>query len=234
MAQGCAVLGIDLQGADICADLATSAGRKSAIEEVMSMASTGLDGLVVCAGLGPHTPDRSRIIRVNYFGAVALVEGLLPLLARKDGAVVAVVSNSAPLYGDKESFTQALLAGEEETACRISQTIDATSVYPGTKNALARWVRKQAPEYIEQGIRINAVAPGMTQTPMLKSLYSDATYGEIMREFGKTIPGDIEGRPEGVAGVIAWLLDGKSAGYVNGNIIYLDNGQDALFRPDSL
>jgi hypothetical protein len=53
---------------------------------VRALAPDGLDGVVACAGLGPHVADRALLVAVNYFGAVALLDGLRPLLAGRPGA----------------------------------------------------------------------------------------------------------------------------------------------------
>src|SRR5215475_456100 len=48
------VIGVDLRGAEVAADLSTGAGREQAIVGVRRASDGRLDGLVVCAGLGPQ------------------------------------------------------------------------------------------------------------------------------------------------------------------------------------
>src|SRR5262245_56346389 len=66
------VIGIDLRDAEVIADLATADGRAAAIDAVKQHSAGRLDGLVVCAGVGPHVPDQALIVSLNYFGAQAL------------------------------------------------------------------------------------------------------------------------------------------------------------------
>src|SRR5262249_32247571 len=91
------VIGVDLRGADVEADLGSAEGRRTAVAGVLRLAGSALDGLVACAGLGPHVTDRAAIVGVNYFGAVATLEGLHDALVAGRGAAVAVSSNSATI-----------------------------------------------------------------------------------------------------------------------------------------
>src|SRR4051794_18109081 len=96
-AAGQRVVTVDVRDADVVADLGTPEGRQAAIDGVArDFAAGSIDGLVTCAGLAGLT-DRpgSVVASVNYFGTVALLEGLRPLLANGDRpAAVAISSNS--------------------------------------------------------------------------------------------------------------------------------------------
>jgi NAD(P)-dependent dehydrogenase (short-subunit alcohol dehydrogenase family) len=85
--QGGKVLVVDIQQADIKADLSTAQGRESAVTAIRETAGNDLAGLVCCAGVGSHVPDRALITDVNYFGAVDLVEGLRVVLASNQAPV---------------------------------------------------------------------------------------------------------------------------------------------------
>ena len=91
------VICVDIRDADIVADLSTAEGREHAVAEVRARAADGLDGLIPCAGVPPVTQPLSLIARVNYFGVVAVVEGLKDLVAKRRGTVLLVGSNSAPM-----------------------------------------------------------------------------------------------------------------------------------------
>src|SRR4051812_19627389 len=93
-AAGDKVIGVDIKDADVVADLGTSEGRQAAIDGVAALTDS-IDGLVTWAGL-PGLTDRpgSLLASVNYFGSIALLEGLRPLLAKGDRpAAVAISSN---------------------------------------------------------------------------------------------------------------------------------------------
>ena len=85
-ADGQRVVGVDLRDAEVVADLGTPAGRQAAIDAVAELAGGSIDGLVTWAGVAGLTegPPGSLLVSVNYFGTVALLEGLRPLLAAGD------------------------------------------------------------------------------------------------------------------------------------------------------
>src|SRR5690606_22696271 len=99
LARGDRVIVIDLKEGDILADLSSVEGRQRALEQVQQLTPEGLDGLVPCAGLGPHTKPVDLITRVNFFGSVSLIQGLLSLLEKRRGCIVVISSNSAALPG---------------------------------------------------------------------------------------------------------------------------------------
>lgn len=81
-AAGHTVIGVDLRNADITGDLSTAAGRQAVIAQALERSGGTLDGLVLCAGLGAQVQPASLIASVNYFGAVELLDGLLPALQK--------------------------------------------------------------------------------------------------------------------------------------------------------
>jgi len=166
-AGGARVIGVDLRGADVDADLGSPEGRRSAVAGVLRLAGAALDGLVACAGLGPHVTDRAAIVGVNYFGAGATLEGLREALVAGRGAAVAVSSNSATIPGSDNDIAAACLAGDETDARRRATELEGQSAYGGSKLALARWVRRHAPAWAKAGVvailRKPVVAHALTQ-----------------------------------------------------------------------
>ena len=75
------VIGVDLKGADVEADLGTPQGRAAMIEAVTRLAPDGIDGLVAGAGIS-RADMPAETVAINFFGAVETLEGLRPLLAR--------------------------------------------------------------------------------------------------------------------------------------------------------
>ena len=92
--QGCRVVGIDLQDAEVQADLGTPQGRVAAMNAVLGTTRRVIDGLVLCAGLGSADAPPGRLVNVNYYGAVEVLDGLRPGLAA--GSSPAAVLASAP------------------------------------------------------------------------------------------------------------------------------------------
>ncbi|MFT4825656.1 MAG: NAD(P)-dependent dehydrogenase (short-subunit alcohol dehydrogenase family) [Halioglobus sp.] len=225
------VISVDIKEGDILADLSTLAGRRSAVDGIAQRAPGGLDGFIPCAGLPPVAKPLSMIAQVNYFAAVATVEGLRDLLAKKRGSVLIVASNSAPMMANDNPFVQACLAGDEAAACADIENRDGHTAYAGSKRALTIWMRRNVVEYASAGVRLNAVAPGITNTPLTERVYADKELGSVMREFAETVPWGGTAQPDQIASVMRFMLSDQ-ASFVCGSVFFVDGGSDAMMRTD--
>jgi NAD(P)-dependent dehydrogenase (short-subunit alcohol dehydrogenase family) len=230
-AEGHRVVGVDVRDAEVIADLSDAAGRAVAVDGVTRAAGDRLDGLVVAAGIGGSAGASSSLVaRINYFGAVALLDGLRPLLARGDKpAAVAIGSNSSTaLTSDAPTLVDLLLAGDEDGAADAADAMDGELVYALAKLALARAIRRRVPAWGEAGIRLNAVAPGPVLTDLTRQALAHPVTGPLIREY--PIPLGRWGEPEEIAEAV-WFLLGLAT-WVHGAVLFVDGGTDALLNPD--
>jgi len=214
----------------VVADLATPEGRATAVREVTERSAGALAGIVTCAGLA-GSPERagSLLARVNYFGTVDLLNGLRPLLV-EGGSAVAISSNSTTVQpAIPEAVVEACLAGDEERAATLADEAGSMATYPASKLAVAYWVRANAtgPAWAGSGRRLNAVAPGLIETPMVAGMRANPETGPLLELL--PIPVGRGGRPEEIAALIA-LLIGPDGRYFCGSVIFCDGGSDALLR----
>jgi 3-oxoacyl-[acyl-carrier protein] reductase len=206
-ARGAIVIGLDRQAisapgiASLGADLTDGQAIERAFRQ---LGDAPLDVLVNAAGimrtarLGALTPEHvDAHLAVNLRGLILVTNAAFPLL-RPGSTIVNVASELAYL-------------GREEA-----------SVYVATKAAVLgltrSWARELAPH-----IRVNAVAPGPTDTPLL----GFAAMSETERARELALPLQRLGRPEEIAAVILFLA-GPEASFVTGHCLAADGGATML------
>ncbi|MEM7251389.1 MAG: SDR family oxidoreductase [Pseudomonadota bacterium] len=184
------------------ADLADSSAIEAAVGEAIS-AFDGLDGLVSNAGI--NHPSRllelpidawDRLFAVNTRATWLLGKAAHAALKASNGSIVATASMSG-------SYPHANLGA-----------------YAPSKAALIMLVGVMAQEFGADGIRVNAVSPGMVRTGMTEQVYKN---NEVATARGDLVPLGRVANPEDIADVIAFLL-GPDARYINGHDLVVDGG----------
>ena len=162
-----------------------------------------LDGVVNCAGsllLKPaHLTTAAEwraTIDANLTTAFATVRAAGKALRKSGGAVVRVSSAAA------------------EVGLTSHEAIAAA------KAGVAGLVRSAAATYAASNLRVNAVAPGLTRTPLTERIWSNeasAAASLAMHAIGRL------GEPDDVASLIVWLLDPANS-WITGQVIGVDGG----------
>lgn len=163
----------------------------------------GLDTLVANAGVAKpgkisdlSLGEWERMFAINLRGAWLLAKHSYPHLKASRGAAC---------------FTSSM-SGQVPHA--------GSGAYSPTKAALVMLAQTLALEWAPDGIRVNVVSPGMTQTPMSAKMYADPTI-KAARE--KLIPLGRIGQPIDIANAIEFMVS-PLAGYVTGQDLCVDGG----------
>jgi NAD(P)-dependent dehydrogenase (short-subunit alcohol dehydrogenase family) len=241
--RGGRVISCDLHDADVVADLSTANGRATLVDGVARLANGRIDAIIANAGGGrPET-----MLQVNFFGAVATLEGLRPLLAGSPAPRAAAVSSIASLGRTDPCLVEACLALDENKAIALANELNARAaasqgdagtragqvaldLYRNAKYALNCWCRRAAvkPEWAGAGITLNVLGPGVIDTPAAQYILNDpgasASIGAMM-----PMKGAFPGRPDSMAAALAWCVSAENA-LMTGQVIFVDGGFECLAR----
>ncbi len=168
-----------------------------------------IDILVNNAGINPSktfqnlsTSDWQRIFDVNLFGVVNVSRAVLGgMVERRAGTIVNIAS----------------IKGFHHVAGKPG--------YASAKAALIQLTARMAEEFAPQGIRINAVAPGFTETELTaETLQQEEAQGKTnLRDQIAKIPLKRMASPEEIAEAVLFLANDKS-GYTTGQCLAVDGG----------
>lgn len=170
-----------------------------------------IDVLVTAAGtihradsLGTSDADWQRVMGVNIDGMFFMCRAALRhMTAAGTGAIV----NFGSIWGGVGS------AG--------------STAYCVSKGAVHQLTRALALDHAEQGIRVNAVAPGEVDTPMLSSQrVAPPSHEDLQALADATIPMKRLAQPEEIAKVVVFLAS-DDASYITGEIVHVDAGYTA-------
>lgn len=185
---------LDVTDADACAHVASAIGAEIGDIDVLVNSA----GILVREGIdSPRAHELlRRVTDVNYFGSFNTIHACLPALRRSRGTIVNVASGAA-------FVAQAGCIG-----------------YSSSKAALKLLTQTLAVDLARDGIRVNALAPGVIETPMTEPTRSDPA---ILDRFMRRTPMHRTGQPEEVAAAAVFLAS-RLASYVNGVTLPVDGG----------
>jgi NAD(P)-dependent dehydrogenase (short-subunit alcohol dehydrogenase family) len=235
--RGNKVIGVDINGADVVADLSTKQGRLDAAKKAIELSGGAIDAVIACAGLAHPI---AKTVSVNYFGMTEFLDALAPTLAKAKAPRAVLISSMASLMPNDKELVDAMVADDEAKAVARAQVLvdaaDGTDqlIYGSTKRAIARWVRRECikPQWAGACIPLNAIGPGIVRTPMVADMISTAEARSALDEM-VPMPCNYYLEPENVAYLLMWLASVENT-HVTGQVIYIDGGSDAALRGENV
>ena len=199
--EGATVITADLaSGADHHLDVSDPASSAALAAAVMA-AHGRIDCLVNAAGIGQDIPflettvaTFDRIIAVNLRGTFLI--GQACARAMRAGACIVNIASISGLRGST-----------------------GRSAYGASKGGVITLSQVMASELAPLGIRVNVIAPGPVDTPLVARIHD----AEIRAAYHRAIPMERYGTPAEIAGAAVYLC-GPDAGYVTGHVLAVDGG----------
>lgn len=166
--------------------------RFGALHVLFNNAGIAVEGTVT----QPPLEDWNRIMAVNAGGVFHGCRAAMPHLVRSKGCIV----NTASVSG---------LGGDW-----------AMGFYNASKGVIVNFTKALALDHGKDGVRVNAVCPSLTFTPMTEDMKSD---GALMAKFAERIPLGRGADPSEIAAVVAFLAS-DDASFVSGVAMPVDGG----------
>jgi NAD(P)-dependent dehydrogenase (short-subunit alcohol dehydrogenase family) len=198
--------GATVHVADLATDPPLDVTDRSALDALAGRLN-GVDVLINAAGvLTENRPvdelpveDFRRNFEINVLGTLQACQAFGPLLRERGGAVVNVASQAALV------------------------SLPSQAAYTASKGAVAALTRSLAIDWAEHGVRVNAVAPGFTVTPMTASFFENETF---VRAATRRIPLGRLLEPDEIAAAIVFLAS-PLASAITGVVLPVDGGWTA-------
>ena len=178
---------------------------------------SGLDGLVCTPAINVRKPilkytgeEFDRVVTVNLRGNFNVLQAAGQLMVLQQSGSIVLFSSIRSLV-----------------------TEPGQSVYSMTKAGIVQLVRTAATEWGEQGVRVNAVGPGVIETPLTAPIKAQADW---YKAYADKTPMKRWAKAEEMAGPTVFLLS-DAASYVTGTILFADGGwlaNDGRFAPPGM
>jgi len=163
-----------------------------------------ITGVVNSAGIGRDVPalDTSvdllrRMLEVNLIGSFVVAREAARLMRERGGGSIVNIASVSGLMGNKG---------------RVA--------YGASKGAVITMTKVMAVELAPFGIRVNAIAPGPIETPLVQEVHTP----EVRAAWMTTVPQRRYGTPDEIAGAAVFLLDQRKSSYITGQTLSVDGG----------
>ncbi|AWM86579.1 SDR family NAD(P)-dependent oxidoreductase [Microvirga sp. 17 mud 1-3] len=163
-----------------------------------------LTGVVNSAGIGRDVPALDtdvelfrRMLEVNLIGSFVVSREVAKRMRERGGGAIVNVASVSGIAGNRG---------------RVA--------YGASKGGVITMTRVMAVELATIGIRVNVIAPGPIETPLVQEMHTP----EVRAAWMTTVPQRRYGSPDEIAGAAVFLLDPRKSSYITGQTICVDGG----------
>lgn len=202
----------------------TDLSNPESIKAAIGLASGTYDALINNAGLPPRDGLEEAILRVNYFGLKAFLDGML-LKLNKGAAIVNTASRAGAMWRDNLDEVKALMALDPADLKKFiaERRIDPVRAYNLSKEAVIVMTMAETKRLLTHELRMNSVSPAAVSTGILQ---------DFTTAFGDKVAKNIAlvgrpGLPEEIAEVIVFLAS-KDSHWIKGQDLVIDGGMSAI------
>lgn len=193
----------------------------ASIDAAIASIDGDIDCLFNCAGL-PQTFPAAEVMKVNFLGMRYWTERWLPRI-RHGGAIATISSTAGFAYMQRMPTVMACVTTpdfDSGVAWVDAHPDDVQDGYGFSKEASTVWTMLMGARTIGQGVRINCICPGPTETPMMRDFEIVAT-ADLVDVF--TQPINRRSTPEEQAYPLIFL-NSDAASFINGHALNVDGG----------
>jgi NAD(P)-dependent dehydrogenase (short-subunit alcohol dehydrogenase family) len=197
----------------IAVDLQDPASIDAALETL----DGPVDALFSAAGIGDGLP---AVMRVNFIGHRHLITRLVESGRLVRGSAVCMISSVAGLgwQNHLDQLLEFLATPDYESAVAWVDAHEGTNTYSFSKQAMNAYVAWQAYPFMAEGIRINSICPGPTDTPLARA----NSWGGFASDY-REATGLEQLQPEQMAAVMVFLNSAAASG-ISGVSLLVDSG----------
>jgi len=185
---------VNIADADAVASMAAKAGVR--VDVLVCAAGCFAAGTAEATALS----DWQRVIDINLTGTFLCAQAVIPRMRDAGGAIITISSSTG-----------------------AHDAIPGAVAYVASKGGVTMLTKALAVDHAAENIRVNSIAPGPTDTPMLRGLMDE----DARLKFGASLPIGRLGTPDDFVGA-ALFLASDEAKFISGSILAVDGGQTAL------
>lgn len=208
----------------------TNLSDEASIDTAVNAAEGPFDLLINNAGLPPRDGLEEVILRVNYFGLVRFLDGIIDKL-QPGASIVNTASRAGAFWRDNIEEVKALMACDvsEVGAFIKAREMNPTRAYNLSKEAVIVYTMGQTENMVAKGLRMNSVSPAAVSTGILKDFAT--AFGDKMAK--NVARAGRPGLPSEVADIIVYMASPES-NWIKGQDICVDGGMSAMAQSDML